>query len=50
MKYHGDENLILHHKRGIYSVAAKFDRKVRFREYLSKEALNRTKSGKDVWK
>ncbi|XP_032455248.1 dual specificity protein phosphatase CDC14A-like isoform X1 [Nasonia vitripennis] len=46
MKYHGDENLILHHKRGVYSVAAKFDRKVRFREYLSKETLNRTKSEK----
>ncbi|XP_014203408.1 dual specificity protein phosphatase CDC14A-like [Copidosoma floridanum] len=32
LKYHGDDNLILHHKRGIYSIAEKLDKKARLDE------------------
>ncbi|XP_058793357.1 dual specificity protein phosphatase CDC14AB-like [Phymastichus coffea] len=45
LRHYGDENLILHHKHGIYSIEEKSDRKLRFRDYLSKRHFNRTISG-----
>ncbi|XP_011496073.1 PREDICTED: dual specificity protein phosphatase CDC14A-like [Ceratosolen solmsi marchali] len=36
-KYYGDENFILHHERGIYSVAVKYDEKLEVRNYRRKK-------------